>query len=74
MHEYRLYAFDRTGILHAPHEFEAADDANAISAAEEHWLEGRKMELWERDRKVRCWGFPDCAYPQCSQDGSLLQT
>ena len=74
MQEYRLYAFDGTGILHAPREFEAVDDANAISAAAKHWLEGRKMELWERDRMVRCWGFPDCPYPQCSQDGGLLQT
>lgn len=58
VHEYRLFFFDGTGRLNrAPNEF-FAQDKEALSIAEA-WREGRKMELWQGDRKLRCWGFPD---------------
>ena len=61
MHEYRLYVVDSaSGVLHMPHEFEAPDDAAAIEISREHCIDGRQMELWEKKRKVHCWGFPDC--------------
>jgi hypothetical protein len=60
MHEYRLYALDDGGLLHLPHEFEAADDAAAIAMASERCIDGRRMELWAQKRKVHCWGFADC--------------
>lgn len=66
MQEYRLYALDEGGMLHLPHEFEAPDDASAIAIAAERCLDGRQMELWTRQRKVHCWGFPDCP-SQCEQ-------
>lgn len=66
MHEYRLYMLDGAGELHAPQEFRAADDAAAIAMAAERCLDGRQMELWESQRKVHCWGFPDCP-SKCEQ-------
>ena len=57
MNEYRLFFFDNSHRLTMAHQFEAGDDARAIRIAE-GWREGRKMELWQRDRKVHCWGFP----------------
>ena len=60
MQRYRLYMLDGGGELHAPHEFRASDDASAIAMAAAQCLDGRRMELWERRRKVHCWGFPDC--------------
>lgn len=66
MHEYRLYMLDGPGVLHAPHEFEAHDDASAIAAAAKQCLDARQMELWARRRKVHCWGFPDCP-EKCEQ-------
>ena len=64
--EYRLFFFDDDGRLsRAPHEFTASDDREAI-AISEAWREGRKMELWQRDHRLRCWGFASCANPICS--------
>ncbi|HWJ38562.1 MAG TPA: hypothetical protein VNR86_07370 [Sphingomicrobium sp.] len=58
MKEYRLFFFDGSHRLTMAHEFEADDDVQASRIAES-WREGRQMELWQRDRKVRCWGFPN---------------
>lgn len=59
MQEYRLFFFDGDGRLTAAHEFHAADDADAARRAESG-REGRRMELWQRERKVRSWGFATC--------------
>ena len=64
MQEYRLYVFE-AGRLQWPKEFRAPDDHSAIEIAANSWVEGRQMELWKHDRKIRCWGFPSCPYPQC---------
>ena len=58
MQEYRLYVFE-AGRLIWPLEFHAADDQSAIETAEQSWVEGNQMELWQRHRKVRDWGFPN---------------
>jgi hypothetical protein len=52
--QYRLYFLDGVGHITRAHEFFAKDDATAIkiSAA---WREGRRMELWQRDRLVKLW-------------------
>lgn len=63
--QYRIYFFDGAGqIAVAPYEFEAPDDETAMRIAEA-WREGRTIELWNRERKVRCWGFASCANPLC---------
>jgi hypothetical protein len=54
--------FFESGRLVTAHEFVAADDARAMRIAE-GWREGRQLELWQRERKVRSWGFPDCRQP-----------
>jgi hypothetical protein len=54
MFEYRLFFFDRLGRLLHAHEFEAADEKAATRIAES-WREGRGMELWQHDTKVRTW-------------------
>jgi hypothetical protein len=64
MLEYRLFFFDGAGWLTLAYELLAADDNHAIRLAEA-WREGRQLELWQRDRKVRCWGFPNCPSPDC---------
>ena len=65
MLEYRLFFFDGNGRLNrAPHEFAAHDDDEATIIAEA-WREGRKMELWQGDRRLRCWGFLACSNPAC---------
>jgi hypothetical protein len=52
---YRLYYFDRfSGHLDHFREFEAEDDAAAIAVAEQ-WNDGRSMELWNRERRLRQW-------------------
>ena len=66
MREYRLYMLDPAGVLHAPQEFDAPDDAAAIAIADARCIDGRQMELWTRKRKVHCWGFPECP-SQCEQ-------
>lgn len=54
MQQYRLYFLNSAGHVEKVHEFEAADDGAAIGISE-GWREGRKMELWQRDRQVKCW-------------------
>lgn len=56
MQEYRLYAFEAGRILWST-EFHAPDDRAAIALAEQKWVEGRQMELWQHSRRLRCWGF-----------------
>ena len=52
---YRLYYFDRfNGHIDHFREFEAADDAAAIALAEQ-CSNGRPMELWNRERRLRRW-------------------
>jgi hypothetical protein len=52
---YRLYFLDRfSGHIDHFREFEAEDDAAALVVAE-GWLEGRAMELWNRQRKLKRW-------------------
>lgn len=52
--QYRLFFLDALGHFEKSHEFEAEDDEAAISISEA-WREGRRMELWQRDRRVRQW-------------------
>jgi hypothetical protein len=52
--QYRLYFFDGAGHITTSHEFFADNDEAAIKVAE-GWREGRGMELWSRDRKVKGW-------------------
>lgn len=56
---YRLYYFERfSGHIDHFREFEAEDDAAAISQAE-WWSDGQAMELWNRERRLRRWdGIP----------------
>jgi hypothetical protein len=51
---YRLFFFDGAGRIERAHEFEAVDDPAAIEISV-GWREGRTMELWQRDRKIRRW-------------------
>jgi len=52
--QYRLYFFNGATHITKSHEFLAADDAAAIKIAE-GWREGRRIELWQRDRLVKQW-------------------
>ena len=52
--QYRLYFLDGLGRIEKRHEFEAPDDEAAIRISE-GWREGRRMELWQRDRRVKRW-------------------
>jgi hypothetical protein len=54
VHHYRLFFFTGGKHIERAHEFEAEDDATAIRIAE-GWREGRTMELWQRDRRVKRW-------------------
>ena len=51
---YRLYFLDGLGHIERVHEFRAVNDEAAIRLCEA-WREGRRMELWQRERKVRAW-------------------
>jgi hypothetical protein len=52
---YRLYYFDDfSGHIDHFREFEAMDDATAIALAE-RWSDGRPMELWNRERRLKRW-------------------
>jgi hypothetical protein len=58
---YRLYYFDGfSGHIDHFREFEAADDESAIGLAE-RWGDGRRMELWNRERRLRRWEAPASA-------------
>jgi hypothetical protein len=54
MMSYRLFFFDGGGHIQKAHEFVADDDTAAIKIAVA-WREGRRMELWQRDRRVKVW-------------------
>lgn len=58
MQEYRLYVFE-AGHLLWPLALLADRDESAIAIADQRWAEGRQMDLWEGNRKVSSWGFPD---------------
>lgn len=64
MRGYRAFFYDGADRITRAHEFEAADDQEAVKIAEA-WREGRKMDLWDRARRVRCWGFGACSQPDC---------
>lgn len=52
---FRLYYFDRfSGHIDHFREFEAESDDSAIGLAEA-WVDGRPMELWNRDRRLKRW-------------------
>lgn len=51
--QYRLYFLDG-GHITKSHEFIADNDEAAIKVAES-WREGRAVELWCRNRKVKSW-------------------
>lgn len=51
---YRLFFFDGAEHIERAHEFEASDDEAAVRTSE-GWREGRRMELWQRDRRVKAW-------------------
>ena len=52
---YRLYYFDRfSGHIDHFREFEAESDSAAISQVE-RWSDGRPMELWNRERRLKQW-------------------
>jgi len=52
---YRLYFMDAfSGHIHKFHEYEAADDETAISAAND-WRGQSRCELWSGRRKVKSW-------------------
>jgi len=54
LNDYRLFFFDGARHIEKAHEFQAEDDEAAIGIAES-WREGRRMELWHRDRRVKIW-------------------
>ena len=54
MLSYRVFFFDGAGHIERAHEFHADDDQAAIGIAEA-WREGRAMELWQRNRRVKRW-------------------
>lgn len=51
---YRVFFCDRAGRINRAHEFEAEDDEAAVKVAVA-WREGRRMELWQRDRRIQSW-------------------
>jgi hypothetical protein len=52
---FRLYYFDRfSGHIDHFREFDAEDDQSAIAVAE-RWNDGRPMELWNRERRLKQW-------------------
>jgi hypothetical protein len=52
---YRLYYFDRfSGHIDHFREFEAGGDGAAMAIAE-RWADGRPMELWNRERRLKRW-------------------
>ena len=52
---FRLYYFDRfSGHIDHFREFDAEDDGAAVAVAE-RWNDGRPMELWNRERRLKQW-------------------
>lgn len=54
MAQYRLFFFDGAGHIELAREFEAENDNAAIETAAV-WAQRRRVELWERDRRVKRW-------------------
>lgn len=55
MRYYRLYIMHRqSGHIDHFREFEAEDDRHALAIAE-GWREDARMELWNRERKLKQW-------------------
>lgn len=52
MADYRLYFLDEANHIRGVAEFQCDDDQSASAQAESH-ADGRRMELWSRDRFVR---------------------
>jgi hypothetical protein len=52
--QYRVYFFNGGDHIQKVHEFVAKDDGAAMKIAE-GWREGRKIELWQRERLVKRW-------------------
>lgn len=65
MLHYRLFFYDGSNRITKAHEFEAQGDDEAVRIAEA-WREGRKMDLWNGERRVHCWGFQACSQQGCS--------
>ncbi len=63
---YRIFFYDGANRITNARDFEASDDDVAIRIAET-WREGPRMDLWQRDRRVRCWGFDACSLPDCTR-------
>ncbi|MBV8682881.1 MAG: hypothetical protein JO111_08415 [Caulobacteraceae bacterium] len=57
MPDFRLYFLGRGGRIVEARDLECEDDEAAILAVEGQ-RDGRAMELWRRDRRVR--SFPTC--------------
>ncbi len=52
---FRLYYFGRfSGHIDHFREFDAEDDDAAVAVAE-RWNDGRPMELWNRERRLKQW-------------------
>ena len=53
MQQYRLFFLGAGGQFEHSREFEAEDDVTAIRISEGWRTEGRRMELWQRHRRVK---------------------
>ena len=62
---YRLYFFNGGAHITTSHEFFASTDEEAVQVAES-WREGRRMELWQKHRRIRQWGFDSGSFPDTS--------
>lgn len=52
MPEYRVYCLDKNGRILHRHEFEAADDTDAVKLASEREHPHLACEVWELARKI----------------------
>lgn len=52
MTDYRLYFLDDANHIRGVVEFACADDVQAVGRAADY-ADGRRMELWSRDRLLR---------------------
>ncbi len=55
MQAYRLYFVGKDGRFEGVQGLDVADDKTAIAGAVHH-ADGRPMELWERERRVKAFG------------------
>lgn len=51
MSDYRAFLIDANGHVVKRHDFEAADDTQAMTAAE-LYIDGHDIEIWQLDRIV----------------------